>query len=724
MPLRLLLSGIIATILIFATVLGGVYLGTQTQQRFHDIETSWQVYSDEAELRGELLNRIWAHLGYGGIIHNFKNYVLRQDQIYLDSLEIMFADFGNTIAEYRQSNPTKEELDNLAIIEDTILIYLSKIPIARQAARENWSAEKTDRLVKVDDESALKALVELDRIWREKREETTAKIVTAVAEGDSLVTVGFRFMAGLVVVSLALFGLFYLLQMELRQTIGLLSKELKEHELAQKALRKFQRAVEQSPATIIITDTERKIEYVNRKFSELTGYEPKEVIGKTPAFLQSGDMNRQAYDSLNQQLANGEEWHGTFHNKKKNGDYYWAKTSILPLREEKGEISHFIGLGEDITKTKEAHEQMLRAQKMEAVGMLASGVAHDFNNVLTIILGNIFLARQEVKEGSDLAHELEQIEIAAKRARNMVRQILTFARKQSGQIVPMRIGEAIEEVSRLMRASILPNVTLKYEIEDENLSVLADPTRVHQIIMNLCANAAEAIGANEGEIIIAAYSAKKDIDGKNQVCITISDTGSGIPKKLRKKIFDPFFTTKPVGKGTGLGLSVVTSLVDQMNGQFTLEKSDSSGTIFKITLPKAKEITVQAHNRQLLKDGTGRVLLIDDQQEVVDICKKILVKMNYRVDEFTDPKKAMLAYKKHPKKYNLVMTDYVMPSLSGADICHMVRELNPTCPIIIYTAYQPNIIELKQFSPIKLLEKPIDAIALSRALQTLLNDQP
>ncbi len=719
MPMRLLLSGIVATFLIISTVLGGIYLGNQTQDRFHDIERSWQVYSDEAELRGELLNRMWSHLGYGGIIHNFKNYVLRQDQKYLDRLEEQFADFSQTIKEYRQSNPTRQELDNLAIIENTMLTYMDKVQIAKQAAQENWPPKKTDELVKVNDENALYALATLDKLWREKREETTTIISNAVAEGENLVVVGFRFMAALVVVSLVLFALFYLLQMELRQAIGLLSKELSERKLAQQVAKKFQRAVEQSPATIIITDTNKKIEYVNQKFCDLTGYKSDEVIGKTPSILQSGETSEQAYAALHQQLERGQEWRGEFHNKKKDGNLYWAKTSILPLREEDGIITHFIGLGEDITQTREARDQMHRAQKMEAVGMLASGVAHDFNNVLTIILGNVFLAKADAPIDSDLYYELEQIEIAAKRARNMVGQILTFARQQPGETIALRVGDTIDEVIRLMRASILPNVKIKCVIKDKTLSVLADPTRLHQVIMNLCSNAAEAIGASDGKITITA-KVESGIKAPKQVCICVSDNGPGIPDNLKDKIFDPFFTTKQLGKGTGLGLSVVTSLITQMKGDISLETS-SKGSEFKILLPMAEPSKDKNKNPKTITIGSGRILLIDDQKEVVDICKKILSKMNYQVDAFTNPKEAMVLFKENPDDYQLVMTDYIMPELSGAEVCSLVRELRPSCPIIIYSAYQPDQIELDKFKPIKLLKKPIDPHSLTETLTNLLN---
>ncbi len=725
MPLHLLLAGIVATFLIVATVLGGIYLGTQTQTRFHEIESSWRAYSDEVARKGELLSKIWEHLGYGGIIHHFKNYVLRQNEIYLDRLEEQLADFAKIMEEYKQKDLAKIELENLAIIENTVANYISKIPIAKRAASEKWNIEKTDRLVKVDDEEAFAALNELDKYWRQKHLETTEKIVRAVAEGESLVRLGFYSMAALVLVSMSLFALYYFLQMQLRQTMGQLSDELNERRIAQQKLRIFQRAVEQSPATIIITDTKRKIEYVNRKFCELTGYSFAQVIGKTPSFLQSGEMGGREYQELYQNLLKGKEWQGVFHNKKKNGELYWSKSTIVPLREENGEISHFIGLGEDISEKREAREQMYKAQKMEAVGLLASGVAHDFNNILTIILGNIFLARQDVAKNSEIERELEQIEIAAKRAQNMVGQILSFARQQPGEAIPLRVGEAIREVIRLMQASILPNIKIEYLIENDDLTVSADPTRLHQIIMNLCSNAAEAIGARGGHIIIEAKSKDNENDKeKQQIIINIKDNGPGIAKEIRKEIFDPFFTTKRKGKGTGLGLSVAASLARQMGGVIYLKNSSDRGSEFEIILPKAKPIKKKREQKGAVKAGNGRILLIDDEEELLEINRKILLKMDYEVDAFTNAKEAIKYYRQNKDKYALVISDYYMPEMNGETVCKEIRSISTNCPIIIYTAYHFDNMQLKKYEPIKLLRKPIEPNLLFHSLQELISGRP
>ncbi len=715
------MSTIGAAVLLAATVLMGLYLGQETQSRLVEIDKGWRAYSDEAERRGELLSRLRGHLGYGGLIHSFKNYVLRKDPSYLEALRRQLKDFSETVTEYRSSGATPEELANLRAVAAAVSAYEAKIPIAMRAAEENWPPERTDQLVKVDDSAAVKGLDGLDAFWRGKRRETTENIAAKVKDGLSLVDTGFKFLGGLVVVALALYGLFFWLQRQLRQSILRLSDELAERRAAEHTVKKFQRAVDQSPATIIITDTNHTIEYVNRKFSDLTGYAPGEVIGRTPAFLQSGDQPPEIYADLRQRLARGEEWIGTFQNKKKSKDTYWARTAILPLRDDEGEITHYIGLGEDITERRKAREQMYRAQKMEAVGLLASGVAHDFNNVLTTILGNVFLAQQSPSRSPELVEELEQIEIAAKRARNLVNQVLTFARRQPGAADTVWVGDVLLEVSRLMRASVLPNVEIVCEEVVEDLVVHADETRLHQVVMNLCSNAAEAIGTDGGRVVLSAGLSGEEADGDRFVVIRVQDTGPGVPEEVASKIFDPFFTTKQAGKGTGLGLSVVANLVSEMGGEVKLAETSPQGTTFELVLPLSTEPLRREIGDDDLMEGSGHILLVDDEPEVVATCAKILRRLKYDVDVFTEPESALKAFQDDPRKYALVMTDYVMPEISGEELCRKVRQVAPALPVIIYSAYQPDNLDLDALAPIRLIDKPLDPSQLARAVAGLLS---
>jgi len=721
--MRFVLFGLGAAVLLISTVLIGLYLGGQTQKRFYNVDTSWQTYADQAARRGELLSRIRAHLGYGGIIHNFKNYVLRKDQLYLKRLKDQLNHFHSTVAEYQNSGASAYELDHLKAIVKTIAIYESKIATARQAAREGWSPSRTDKLVKVDDTLAIKAMLALDKYLEGQRRKATRSISKAVDEGNDLVKTGFFFVGVLAVVALVLYGLFFLLLRELQHTIVKLSQELKERRAAQLVAKKFQRAVDQSPATIIITDTNQKIEYVNNKFCELTGYDSTEVLGKTPKFLQSGDLSNQDYSVISAQLKNNEAWHGVFRNMKKDASAYWAKTDILPLRNDVGEIIHYIGLGEDITENMKASEHIQRAQKMEAVGLLASGVAHDFNNVLTTILGNVHLARLDAPESGAFVEELEQIEIAAKRARHLVGQILAFARRQPGKAETLKVGELMSEVIRLIRASTQPNIELECDVEDDSLSVHADTTRLHQVLMNLCSNAAEAIGTSGGKITLKAHRLAETGDDQKKLAISVIDNGPGIPANIQEEIFTPFFTTKRAGKGTGLGLSVVASLINEMDGEISITSDTGKGCQFKIVMPEVTPVEIIDQSSGELVAGSGNILLIDDEPEVVATCANILRRLNYQVETYTNPQTALAAFAQSPQIYDLVITDFVMPELSGQDVCLAVRKLKVDCPIIIYSAYQPAEMEFRQFEPIMFMDKPFEPQMLADNVKAMIRPE-
>jgi PAS domain S-box-containing protein len=729
MPLKPVLVGSGASVLLMATVLTGLYLGFETRDRFERIEESWSDYQRQADRRGALLSRLRGYLGYGGIIHNFKNYVLRQDPRYLTKLRKQFKDFKAAVSEFQATSPTQREREALAIIEKTISVYASKLPIAIQAASESWPPTKTDKFVKVDDSAALEAMVVLAADWREWRQRSSQAIVRSVEEGRDLIDIGFRFLLGLAIVALVLFALFFLLLRELRGTVSKLTTELRERLAAEHSANKFLRAVEQSPATIIITGTDGKIEYVNRKFCEVTGYQDDEVLGRTPRFLQSGEASESAYLDLRRRITRGEEWRGVFRNRKKSGQTYLAATAILPLRDHEGSISHYIGIGEDITEKALAREQIQKAQKMEAVGMLASGVAHDFNNVLTTILGNVHLAQLGASNNASVQDELEQIDIAAKRARNMVREILTFARRQPGLAFNLRVDTVVREVCQLMRASLPKNIVLSSSTEDETISVYADPTRLHQVLMNLCANSAEALGADAGEIRIevdrkpapGAVLNGNGVQHNGSIRIKVSDTGPGIPENCRDKVFEPFFTTKPPGKGTGLGLAVVSNLVGEMKGQLSCASSDT-GTSFEILLletPPSEEPDLPRREQAELS-GAPTILLIDDEPEVVRACGKILETLGFNVESYTDPILAIEAFERAPEDYALVMTDLVMPELNGEEVCHAVRTQRADCPILLFSAFRPGTLDLDQLSPLKVIEKPIDPRILQAALNQLL----
>ncbi|MBB4303506.1 PAS domain S-box-containing protein [Rhodobium orientis] len=730
-----------ATFLLASTVLLGLYLGLETNHRLQAIKTSWVQFSEEADRKGAWISEIRGLMGYGGIIHNFKNYVLRKDEAYLDRLEDQLVPFHSAMRAYRESLPPGEERDALATIEETIRRYEAKIPIARQADRENWPVTETDRLVKVDDTAAIAALARLEAIWTAKRTDATRDIVTAVAEGERLITIGFMFLSALGVVALVLIGLLFALLRELQATVLRLTEELSERRRAEQAERKLSRAIEQSPATIIITDTDGRIEYVNAKFETLTEYSRAEVIGETPRMLRSGNTADETYRRLRVQLLSGKEWRGIFRNRKKSGEHYWVETTILPLKDDDGQIINFISTGEDITEKRRAREQIARVQKMEAVGLLAGGIAHDFNNILTSILGNLHLARLDAPEDGSLDEELEHAELAAKRAQSLVKQLLTFARRQPATPTRLRLGEAIEEDVRLLRASIPVNVGFDVRIADPDITVMVDPSHLHQVMMNLCRNAAEAIGTAKGTIAITAEtSGRPDPDpGDHEadtavlvdslpadcdrwVRLSVADDGPGMPDDVASRVFEPFYSTKPVGKGTGLGLSMVATLAREMGSRVTLRTRPGEGAVFSLYLPQCEALAMAESRNAALPGGRERLLLIDDEVDVVSTYRRILIRLGYQVEAYTEPRVAMAAFAAVPGRFDAVVTDMVMPEMSGEEVVEEVLRLRPDCPVLIASAYHPETPGEAAGRHVAFLEKPADPAVFARTLRALLDE--
>lgn len=726
--LRTYAIGLGAALLLVSTVAAGTYLGHQTQLRFRSVSSSWLTYSETADRKGRWLSALRGHLGYGGIIHDFKNYVLRQDNRYLLAVQRRLPEFYRITDAYLAADMAADERDALWTIRHTIESYEAKLVLAERAAHENWPIAETDRLVRVDDTAAIAALLSLESIWQATRERATADIQRAVAEGEALIDTGFRFLFALAAVAVTLFGLYYLLVRQLGGTVGRLSSELHERLRAEQAEKKLLRAVEQIPATIVITDTRGRIEYVNHRFEELTGYSRAEVAGRTPRFLQSGDTSPDQYGSIRAVLASGQEFRGTFRNRKKDGGSYWADTTILPLTDDDNVVRNFIGIGEDVTEKRRAREQVIKAQKMEAVGLLAGGVAHDFNNVLTTIIGAAHLASLDLEPDSDPGKEVAQIAIAARRAQALVGQLLTFARRQPAEPRRLDLRREVTEVARLIKASVPRTIEVRTDLGQAPAWIRADPTQLHQVLMNLCRNAAEAVPADTGVICIAIEQRPMvalEIAGNHGVerwlRLIVGDNGPGIEPGVAGKMFDAFFTTKPLGKGTGLGLTMVANLLEDMGGSITLTTRAPEGARFEILLPETAPGTEREELGEALPRGSESVLLIDDEADVLSVERRLLMRLGYRVSAYTDPAAAVADFGRDPGRFDLVITDLVMPGMSGEAVAQEVARLEPQCPILISTAYPPASRPHSLVPHAAILAKPASPLEFARKIRTLLD---
>jgi PAS domain S-box-containing protein len=512
----------------------------------------------------------------------------------------------------------------------------------------------------------------------------------------------------------------------MRQTLDKLSKELSLRKRLEQSEKLLAETVEQSPATIVITDTAGRIQYANRRFEEITGWDRAEVTGRTPRLLQSGDTPAATYAEIREKLMRGEAWHGVFRNRRKAGDSYWAETTILPLMGPDGAVSNFIGVGEDITERRRAKEQIARAQKMEAVGLLAGGIAHDFNNILTTIVGAAHLAGMDARPGTDLAGEVEQIDIAARRAQSLVRQLLTFARRQPGMAVATDLCAIIAEVARLLRAAIPPMIVIETPARPGPVPVMADPTHLHQILMNLCTNASEAMGGRSGRITIsveqsgdapAGLAARPD----GWVRLIVADDGPGMSTTTLAKVFDAFFTTKPIGKGTGLGLAVVQGLVQEMGGQISAESTVGSGARFTLWLPGASALALSEDARaEALPRGHERLLIVDDEVDIASVFRRFMMRLGYQVDAYNRAPVALERFRADPARYDLVILDMVMPELPGDELAAAIRASRPDCPILFCSAYRKTDFALPGPEP-DFLEKPVEPPLLARRVRALLD---
>lgn len=719
-----MIAGAAVVLILVTVVLGGV-LGLQSRQKFVEIQSSWDTYSGAAARKGTLISALRAHLGFGGIIHNFKNYVLRQDRVFLVEARSQIGQFYAVVEEFKQLELEAEDKAALAAVLGTIRVYEARLDVATHAAGKGWSAAQIDTLVRVDDRAAIGALATLEANWEDTQLASRSRIEAAVLQGQQLIQIGFVSILALSLASMIIAGMIYFRVRNLQSALSLLALELGERRRLQRSESQLATAVEQSPATIVITDTDARIQYVNRKFETLSGWNRDEVLGETPAFLQSGRTSNGTYADLRQRLLAGDSWSGVFLNRKKNGLEYWIDTTILPLIAADGTIQSFIATGEDVTEQRHARDQVVRAQKLEAVGQLSGGIAHDFNNILTTIIGSAHLAGLDADEGSDLAGEIEQIDIAARRAQNLVRELLTFARREPGQLKAVDLSEIAREVTRLMRASMPPTIKLSCA-RSAPVVVLGDPTHLHQIVMNLCRNALEAIGADDGLITVSFATVDTPVglpqrDG-GWVQLQVQDNGSGMSEQTRSHLFEPFFTTKPLGKGSGLGLAVVYGLVQDMGGQISVDSQRGDGSCFSILLPGSSEQALsEAKARGDLPRGSETIMLVDDDIEISGTFRRVLLRLGYRVEAFSSPVVALERFKQKPERFDIILSDLMMPELSGEALATSIRGLRPDIPILFCSSYKLDEISVPGVLP-QVLDKPVDPAHLAHFLRQLLDD--
>ncbi len=451
-------------------------------------------------------------------------------------------------------------------------------------------------------------------------------------------------------------------------------------------------AIEHAAEAVVIADTAGTIEYVNPAFTEITGYSRAEAVGANPRILKSGRQDAAFYRNLWEDLSNGRVWSGRLVNRRRDGRLYDEEMTISPVRDMRGELTHFVAIKRDITEQATLTARLRQAQKMEAIGTLAGGIAHDFNNILAGIFGYSELGLEEVPPSSRLHGDLRHIHAAAKRAKELVHQILTFSRQAEGERFPLRLDSIIKECLKLLRPSIPSNIEFIVNLGTDCPQVMADAAQMHQIIMNLCTNAYQAMRDTGGTLTVGLHPAV--VDGPDAkpgpgLCLTVSDTGHGIPPEILDRIFEPYFTTKPAAEGTGLGLATVHGIVTGHGGTVTVRSEEHKGSTFSVCLPAAPPSLreIRAIVEEPVRGGTERILVVDDEEPLTTMFERVLSSLGYRVTAMHNSPDALAAFKASPQEYDLVLTDQTMPGMTGYQLGQQMLGIRPDIPIILTTGY-------------------------------------
>jgi PAS domain S-box-containing protein len=499
---------------------------------------------------------------------------------------------------------------------------------------------------------------------------------------------------------------------------------------AEEAHARLATAVEQAAEAIVITDLQGTIQYVNPAFEKISGYARAEALGQNPRILKSGKQDAEFYRQMWAVLGRGETWKGHFTNQRKDGMLYEEEATISPIRDTQGAVINFVAIKRDVTHEVQLEAQFRQSQKLEAVGTLAGGVAHDFNNILQILSMEAGLLKGSGGLSPAQVKYADQINATVDRAAALTRQLLLFSRKEILQPRDLDLSLAIANLTKMLRRTLGENIEVQLKLAAQPLFVHADPAMLDQVLMNLAVNARDAMPQG-GQLAITTAGVEFDEFAAAQspsarpgsfVCLSVADTGSGIPPEVLPKIFEPFFTTKGVGKGTGLGLATVFGIVQQHHGWLSVYTEAGQGTTFKVYLPRLVGMSNQIIAQKMLAPvptGKETILLVEDESALRAYMSLTLASLGYRVLEAPTGVQALEVWQEHGGKIRLLLTDLMLPEgMTGNELAqHLLRE-NPKLKVVYMSGYSTEIVgkDLSLVEGVNFLAKPF---VLSKLAQTI-----
>lgn len=520
--------------------------------------------------------------------------------------------------------------------------------------------------------------------------------------------------------------------MEGEPIIQICVRDISERKQAEEERLQLVTAIEHAAEIIAIADTAAAIRYINTAVESITGYARDDLIGHKLHVLGKGSHDPASYEAMVDTLGKGKVWSGRTVNRKKDGSPFETEVSISPVRGEDHQVIGYVAVMRDVTNEVALQAQLRQAAKMEALGTLAGGIAHDFNNIIYVIMGFVEIALHAAREETRIKSYLRQVLLAANRAKDLVDQILTFSRQSDRRKQMTALTPLVEEALSFLRASLPTTIDIHAHLEAEPDVMRGDPTQIHQIIMNLCSNAAHAMQEKGGELQVALAREEfgedrpvpqQEMSHRTYLRLTVQDTGHGMQPEVMERIFEPYFSTKEKGQGTGLGLAMVHGIVKDHGGAIQVRSEPGKGTVFDVYLPaEDADGPALTHETDSVPTGRQMILVVDDESAVVSMLKAMLEGLGYLVETAGGSADALEMFRGSPERFDLVLTDLTMPKMTGIQLARELLDIRESIPIILCTGHGHLIAEseAKKMGMKALLVKPVTRRKLAQTIQRVL----